>query len=117
MVRFMGRYVPDLGRKLALLKREGPYKTTETLAAKMGVAVSTLNGYVTGTLKSPAESVPERRLSILISLFEQVLPATFQTTQVRALVLGDVNALEETFRAGETTLLEDVLKREARRDT
>lgn len=113
----MARHVPDLRRKLELLRRYGPYRTTTALAGKLVVAVSTLNGWGTGSFKSAADSVPEKRLSALISLFEQSLPQTLPAEQVQSLVLGRVEALEAAFRAGTKVLLEDILTREARLDT
>ncbi|GJE18422.1 hypothetical protein [Methylobacterium marchantiae] len=113
----MGTNIPGLGQKLKLLKRDSPYRTTKALAFKLGVSVSTLNGYANESSKSTAGFMPEKRLSILISLFEQALPVTLPTEEVRALVLGDAAALEAALRVGEKILLEDILKREARRDT
>lgn len=113
----MGRHIPDLRRKLELLRRYGGYCDACALAGRLGVAVSTMNGWVSGSWKSSPESVPEKRMPGLVNALTEALSQARNVDDAQSLLLGQASALEDAFRYGAEESLERILEAEARQDS
>lgn len=113
----MAKYIPDLGRKLTLLKDHTDFKSAELLARHFGVSVSAFNEWRTGGSKGRQDSVPGKHVPRLVALLGEAFRRRPPNDELEDLLYGPANALEDAIRDDAVVLLEDILTAEAQRDT
>lgn len=113
----MAKYIPDLGRKLTLLKDHTDFKSADILARHFGVSVSAFNEWRTGGSKGRQDSVPDKHVPKLVALLGEAFRRRPPNDELKDLLFGPANALEDAIRDDAAVLLEDILTAEAQRDT
>jgi hypothetical protein len=81
-------HIPDMAAKIDLLLRFRQFRSRAALASHIDVQISTFNGWITGTGKSPKEWVPDKRWPVLLEQFEKAMPQAIQRETLEELVLG-----------------------------
>ena len=112
-------HIPQLRRKLALLGEYGPRWQLADIAARLGVAIGTVESWADGNLKRGVDpdQVPDKRMEALIRLFEEALPGSRGRDEVEALIKGSVSALERALMAERSPSIDDLILTEGKTDT
>jgi hypothetical protein len=113
----MPERVPDLTRKLELLRGLGPRRTLNDLAKLFNLSAKTLKWWCRGDAARDPGLVPTKHIATLIAVFADALPPSLSEGDVRALVFGSAENLERAFLAGAPVSLADLINLEGRLDT
>lgn len=110
-------HVPEMSAKIALLMRYGRIRRKADLAERIGVSVSTFNGWINGSNKSAAEWVPPNRWATFVAEIVRSLPGESAAADAEQLLLGKTGDLERALRPEVSAVLGELLSSEGQYDT
>lgn len=108
------RHVPDLARKLELLRRHGPRRSWSGIADALNVSPKTIRWWIDGDSTRDPELVPEKRFEAILALFAEALRGTVSRKDAERLVLGDAVALERAFTERAGVVLHELIAAEGK---